>query len=142
MAALSLITGRMVRKRPWALPFPSSRTKSLCTDLKHQPHSAPDPAVHSSRRNGSRRFSRWSRKKELLDLKRPKEVKTIWSKRMHGKWDETLFPMAKSWYQGSNIPGRKVEPLNWSGGMVEYVNTLNRSLDNDFQGWKNSTAKV
>jgi cation diffusion facilitator CzcD-associated flavoprotein CzcO len=29
-----------------------------------------------------------------------------------------------------------------SGGMVEYVNTLNRSLENDFQGWKYATASA
>ena len=36
-----------------------------------------------------------------------------WTKQMHEKWDASLFPLAKSWYQGANIPGRKVEPLNW-----------------------------
>lgn len=41
------------------------------------------------------------------------EAEEDWHKRMHEKWDASLFPLAKSWYQGSNIPGRKVEPLNW-----------------------------
>lgn len=36
-----------------------------------------------------------------------------WTKRCHAEWDNSLFPRAKSWYQGANIPGRKVEPLNW-----------------------------
>lgn len=58
-----------------------------------------------------------------------------WTKRMHEKWDASLFPRAKSWYQGANIPGRKVEPLNWAGGLVEYVNTLDRSLQNGYEGW-------
>lgn len=43
--------------------------------------------------------------------------------------------MAKSWYSGANIPGKKVEPLNWAGGMVEYVDSLHKSLENDYQGW-------
>lgn len=51
------------------------------------------------------------------------------------KWNATLFPLAKSWYQGANIPGRKVEPLNWAGGMVEYTDSLHKSLDNHYQGW-------
>lgn len=51
------------------------------------------------------------------------------------KWNATLFPLAKSWYQGANIPGRKVEPLNWAGGMVEYTDSLRKSLDNHYQGW-------
>ncbi|KAL5317065.1 hypothetical protein ACEPPN_016119 [Leptodophora sp. 'Broadleaf-Isolate-01'] len=41
------------------------------------------------------------------------EVEADWAKRMQEKWDITLFPLAKSWYQGANTPGRKVEPLNW-----------------------------
>lgn len=51
------------------------------------------------------------------------------------KWNATLFPLAKSWYQGANIPGRKVEPLNWAGGMVEYTDSLRKSLENHYQGW-------
>ncbi|EME41043.1 hypothetical protein DOTSEDRAFT_74545 [Dothistroma septosporum NZE10] len=63
------------------------------------------------------------------------EAEDDWCKRMNEKWDATLFPMAKSWYSGGNIPGKKVEPLNWAGGMVEYVDSLHKSLENDYQGW-------
>lgn len=59
-----------------------------------------------------------------------------WCKRMHEKWDAILFPRAKSWYQGANIPGRKVEPLNWAGGMPEYVSSMAKSIENDYEGWK------
>ena len=37
--------------------------------------------------------------------------------------------------KGANIPGRKVEPLNWAGGMIEYTAALHKSMDNDYQGW-------
>jgi len=57
---------------------------------------------------------------------------------MSEKWDVTLFPLAKSWYSGANIPGKRVEPLNWAGGMVEYVNSLHGSLDNNYCGWHTS----
>jgi len=42
-----------------------------------------------------------------------KEAEDEWIRRTREEWDATLFPRAKSWYQGSNIPGKKVEPLNW-----------------------------
>lgn len=42
-----------------------------------------------------------------------KEAEDQWCKRLSDVWDASLFPLAKSWYQGANIPGRKVEPLNW-----------------------------
>ncbi|KAK6441046.1 hypothetical protein LTR95_002727 [Oleoguttula sp. CCFEE 5521] len=68
------------------------------------------------------------------------EAENDWVKRMNEKWDITLFPKAKSWYSGANIPGKRVEPLNWAGGMVEYTESLAKSLENNYQGWH--TAKV
>jgi len=82
------------------------------------------------------------KEKDITRLEATQASEDDWCKRLNEKWDASLFPMAKSWYQGANIPGRKVEPLNWSGGMVEYVNTLHRSLENDFQGWKYETTKA
>lgn len=41
------------------------------------------------------------------------EQEAAWTKALREKWYSSLFPQAKSWYQGSNIPGRRVEPLNW-----------------------------
>lgn len=63
-----------------------------------------------------------------------------WCKRMNEAWDATLFPMAKSWYSGGNIPGKNIEPLNWAGGMPEYVDSLHKSLENDYQGWHYAKA--
>ncbi len=41
------------------------------------------------------------------------EEEDDWIKRLNEGWNASLFPLAKSWYQGANIPGKKVEPLNW-----------------------------
>ncbi|KAJ4617856.1 hypothetical protein HRR85_002843 [Exophiala dermatitidis] len=49
----------------------------------------------------------------ITRLEATQESEDDWCKRMHEAWNASLFPMAKSWYQGANIPGRKVEPLNW-----------------------------
>jgi cation diffusion facilitator CzcD-associated flavoprotein CzcO len=46
-----------------------------------------------------------------FEAKQSAEVE--WGERMADEWNKTLFPLAKSWYQGANIPGRKIEPLNW-----------------------------
>ncbi len=51
--------------------------------------------------------------KGITRLEATQESEDDWCKRLREEWDATLFPMAKSWYQGANIPGRKVEPLNW-----------------------------
>ncbi|CZS99946.1 related to monooxigenase [Rhynchosporium agropyri] len=80
--------------------------------------------------------------KGITRLDSTPETEADWCKRMQEKWDVTLFPLAKSWYQGANIPGRKVEPLNWAGGMPEYRESLDKSLENNLQGWTYSTARV
>jgi len=48
-----------------------------------------------------------------------------------------LAPKAKSWYQGSNIPGRarREEPLNFLGGFHLYTKALYDSLENGHQDW-------
>jgi cation diffusion facilitator CzcD-associated flavoprotein CzcO len=53
------------------------------------------------------------REKGVVYFEATKEAEMDWTRRMHEEWNKTLFPLAKSWYQGANIPGRKVEPLNW-----------------------------
>ena len=59
-----------------------------------------------------------------------------WTEEVHAEWDKSLFKLAKSWYQGSNIPGKRVEPLNYTGGMPRYIKALDRSLENGYQGWQ------
>lgn len=63
-----------------------------------------------------------------------------WTAEVHAEWDKKLFKLAKSWYQGSNIPGKRVEPLNYVGGIPSYIKALDRSLDNNWQGWQVVTA--
>ena len=63
------------------------------------------------------------------------EAEDDWARRMNEKWNASLFPQAKSWYQGANIPGKRVEPLNWAGGMPAYIETLEKSNQNGYQDW-------
>jgi hypothetical protein len=41
---------------------------------------------------------------------------------------------------GNNIPGKPVEALNWSGGLPAYLDTLEKSLENGYQGWETQKA--
>ncbi|KAK5071219.1 hypothetical protein LTR64_007723 [Lithohypha guttulata] len=86
------------------------------------------------------KFFKQIQDEKIVRAEATQEYEDDWCKRMHEKWDASLFPRAKSWYQGSNIPGRKVEPLNWAGGMVEYVSSLDKSISNDYEGWKITRA--
>lgn len=68
------------------------------------------------------------------------EWEADWTRQVHEEWDKRLFKLAKSWYQGSNIPGKRIEPLNYVGGMPMYIKALDKSLENDWQGWRIVTA--
>lgn len=59
---------------------------------------------------------------------------------MDEKWYATLYPKANGWYNGANIPGKKIGPLNWTGGMPAYTDALFKSLENDYQGWNVAKA--
>ena len=54
-----------------------------------------------------------ARKENIDRIEATEEAEKEWTKRMHDAWNLTLFTKAKSWYQGNNIPGKIVEPLNW-----------------------------
>lgn len=69
------------------------------------------------------------------------EWEADWTNEVHKEWDKRLFKLAKSWYQGSNIPGKRVEPLNYTGGMPLYIKALDNSLENSYQGWQVVTAQ-
>lgn len=51
--------------------------------------------------------------KGITRFEAKEDMEVEWTRLTHEAWDASLFPMAKSWYCGANIPGRKVEPLNW-----------------------------
>ncbi|QSZ29017.1 hypothetical protein DSL72_003527 [Monilinia vaccinii-corymbosi] len=42
-----------------------------------------------------------------------REAEEDWYRRVSEVWNASLFPLAKSWYQGANIPGKNIEPLYW-----------------------------
>ena len=37
--------------------------------------------------------------------------------------------------QGANIPGKPREPLNYAGGIPQYLKTIRAAVDNDFEGF-------
>jgi hypothetical protein len=58
-------------------------------------------------------FLERARKDGIIRIEPTQEQEDSWVKRMQEAWNATLFPKAKSWYTGSNIPGKKIEGLNW-----------------------------
>ncbi|KAK7461691.1 hypothetical protein VKT23_008118 [Stygiomarasmius scandens] len=50
--------------------------------------------------------------------------------------DKTLFPLAKSWYMGANIPGKRIEPLNFPGGVPLYHKHITEAVEKGYDGFK------
>jgi len=74
--------------------------------------------------------------KEKIDRIEPtEEAEKYWTEEVRKFWENSLFPQAKSWYNGANIPGKRIEALNYTGGMPLYIKELNQSLENGLQRW-------
>lgn len=58
-----------------------------------------------------------------------------WKQRVNDEWNNSLFPLANSWYQGVNIPGKPQEALSYSGGMIEYRSVLDECAKNGYEGF-------
>lgn len=59
-----------------------------------------------------------------------------WRKLIADFWESSLFPRAKSWYQGSNIPGKHVESLNFPLGLPTYIAKFKESAANGYSGFR------
>lgn len=63
------------------------------------------------------------------------ESELKWKETVDEIWAKSLFPLAESWYQGANIPGKPRESLNFAGGIPLYLNFLNESANNNYEGF-------
>lgn len=46
-----------------------------------------------------------------------------------------LVNNAKSWYVGANIPGKTVEPLNYTGGVNQYLEIIKGIAERGYEGF-------
>ncbi|NLY63955.1 MAG: NAD(P)/FAD-dependent oxidoreductase [Alcaligenaceae bacterium] len=60
------------------------------------------------------------------------EAQEEWRKLIANFWETTLFPRAKSWYAGANIPGKKVESLNFPLGLPTYISKFKESANQGY----------
>jgi len=64
-----------------------------------------------------------------------KEAEDNWKRKVIEIWNATLLSGADSWYNGANIPGKPIEPLNYAGGIPSYINALNTCVENNYDGF-------
>ena len=56
--------------------------------------------------------------------------------------DATLFPLAKSWYNGANIPGKKREAYNYVGGVPAYKQEIMDEIKRGYPGFLREASRT
>ncbi|KIK69979.1 hypothetical protein GYMLUDRAFT_236428 [Collybiopsis luxurians FD-317 M1] len=64
------------------------------------------------------------------------EAEADWRAQVLYLGSRTIYSKAKSWYMGSNIPGKAVEHLNYTGGLHTYVNIINGVAERGYEGFR------
>ncbi|KAK9378727.1 FAD/NAD(P)-binding domain-protein [Kockiozyma suomiensis] len=73
------------------------------------------------------------RERGLRSIDADPKAEAEYAKNINESAAESLFPLAKSWYMGANIPGKPIEMLNYIKGIPAYRGLLDESEQN---GWK------
>lgn len=77
----------------------------------------------------------YMRNKNKKKIVASEEAEKNWKKTVDDLWNVSLCPIADSWYQGANIPGKTREPLIYAGGIPQYVSILEDSAKNGYTGF-------
>ena len=75
------------------------------------------------------------RKNGLTRIEATHEAEQAWHDHVTELTEATLFPAAKSWYMGANVPGKKRELLAYPGGLPTYMEKCTEAADRGYQGF-------
>ncbi|TVY39116.1 Baeyer-Villiger monooxygenase [Lachnellula subtilissima] len=75
------------------------------------------------------------RDQKLTSLEATRQSETDWAKQVQFIGDQTLLPLTRSEYMGTNIPGKRKEMLNYLGGVPLYTQQINTSLTEGLSGF-------
>ncbi|KAH0834986.1 hypothetical protein J3R83DRAFT_10702 [Lanmaoa asiatica] len=62
-----------------------------------------------------------------------------YKKHINALSDATLIPLAKAWYNGANIPGKKREAYNYVGGVSVYKREIMEEIERGYPGFQRET---
>jgi cation diffusion facilitator CzcD-associated flavoprotein CzcO len=77
-------------------------------------------------------------KEGLSSIEPTQAAAEAWRDEVHAVSQYTLYPKADSWYMGSNIPGKRREPLVYLGGMQRWWKSCKAGLES-WQGFSTSS---
>ncbi|KAG5716900.1 Cyclopentanone 1,2-monooxygenase [Termitomyces sp. T112] len=65
-----------------------------------------------------------------------REASEAWVQQVVDIFSQGLWNRAKSWYTGANVPGKRIEPLNFTGGLPLYINLIQESARAGYAGFR------
>ncbi|KAK7054358.1 hypothetical protein VNI00_003552 [Paramarasmius palmivorus] len=74
-------------------------------------------------------------KNNLSSIEPTSEAAQYWRNMVFSVWDATLLKKSRSWWNGANIPGKIIEPLNFSGGLGYYAQICEEKAKNGYEGF-------
>ncbi|ESK89545.1 cyclopentanone -monooxygenase [Moniliophthora roreri MCA 2997] len=81
-----------------------------------------------------------AKSKGITHIVPTRKAEEDWRTLVHDLSNLGLWGKAKSWYMGANIPGKKVEPLNFTGGVPMYASKLQESAEKGYEGLEMGTV--
>ncbi|KAG6906927.1 hypothetical protein DXG01_011353 [Tephrocybe rancida] len=63
------------------------------------------------------------------------EAEQVWVQRVAEIFSYGLWNRAKSWYTGANVPGKRIESLNFTGGVPLYTSLIRECADSGYSGF-------
>lgn len=83
-----------------------------------------------------------ARKNGYTRIEAQNDAEEEWTRRVQEVTPVPLDSKVKSWYLGSNIPGKKVEVLNWGGGVPQYYEIVENTAKAGYKGFALSSVEA
>ncbi|KAG6026848.1 hypothetical protein E4U41_001154 [Claviceps citrina] len=64
------------------------------------------------------------------------EAEADWTALVHAIYHDSLVKSTRSWYDGSNIPSKRLEPLIFFGGFPMYRELCYNALEKNLEGFE------
>ncbi|MDN5939800.1 MAG: NAD(P)/FAD-dependent oxidoreductase [Salinisphaera sp.] len=76
------------------------------------------------------------RDNDISRIEATEDAQEQWNNLIADFWEMSLFPRAKSWYAGANIPGKPLQSLNFPNGLPAYIAKFRDSAANGYAGFR------
>lgn len=81
-------------------------------------------------------FLGWIKEKGISRFESTVEVEREWRAHVDDLFVNSLFPKAKSWFWGANVPGKPAQMLNYSGGVPTYLERWDEVKNEGYVGFE------